>query len=60
MVRCYKRFDASFTGEEEEKVVVAVAAYGIGINWYADSGATDHVAADLDKLTTQEKYDGSE
>ncbi|XP_072147998.1 uncharacterized protein [Setaria viridis] len=34
------------------------AAYGIDTNWYADSGASDHITSNLEKLTMQEKYGG--
>lgn len=29
-------------------------------NWYIDTGATDHVTGELDKLTMKEKYNGGE
>jgi histone deacetylase 1/2 len=34
------------------------AAYGVDTNWYADSGATDHVTSNLEKLSFHEKYGG--
>jgi hypothetical protein len=30
------------------------------MNWYADSGATDHITIELDKLAIQDKYNGVE
>jgi histone deacetylase 1/2 len=33
-------------------------SYGVDTNWYIDSGATDHVTSELDKLTVQDKYGG--
>jgi hypothetical protein len=29
-------------------------------NWYADSGATDHITSELDKLAIGDKYNGGE
>jgi hypothetical protein len=31
-------------------------SYGIDINWYTDTGATDHVMGELNKLTTRDRY----
>lgn len=59
MIKCYKRFDTSFTGEEKA-ANTATTSYGIDTNWYVDSGATDHVTGELDKLTVRDKYTGNE
>jgi hypothetical protein len=50
MHMCFKRFDRSFSGEEKV-VAPATTSYGIDTNSYADSGATDHITSDLDKLS---------
>ena len=34
--------------------------YGIDTNWYADSGATEHITGELDKLTMREIYHGGD
>jgi histone deacetylase 1/2 len=34
------------------------SGYGVDTNWYVDSGATDHITGELDKLTMREKYGG--
>ena len=34
--------------------------YGYDTNWYADSGATDHITANLDKLKVRDKYKGTD
>jgi hypothetical protein len=33
-----------------------MASYGVDINWYVDSGATDHVTSELEKLTIHDKF----
>lgn len=57
--RCWKRFDASFTGEDKSANVTA-SSYGVDTNWYIDSGATDHITSELDKLTVKDKYAGND
>jgi histone deacetylase 1/2 len=59
VVRCFKTFDASFTGYPQ-KTVVSVTSYGVDTNWYMDTGATDHITGELEKLTIRDKYTGNE
>jgi hypothetical protein len=56
--RCWHRFDEDYVPEER----MAAAAMGSGHdnNWYTDSGATDHVAGDLEKLAIRNKYAGND
>jgi hypothetical protein len=39
--KCYTRFDLNYMGEE--KSANTANSYGMDSNWYAASGATDHV-----------------
>jgi histone deacetylase 1/2 len=32
--------------------------YGVDTNWYVDSGATNHITRELEKLTVRDKYKG--
>jgi hypothetical protein len=34
--------------------------HNVDTEWYTDTGATDHVTSDLEKLAVQEKYHGSD
>jgi hypothetical protein len=34
------------------------ASYGVDTNWYSDTGATDHITSELNKLSMHEKYTG--
>jgi hypothetical protein len=56
MIRCWKRFDMNFSRENK----MANNAEGPGCNvdtsWYADTGATNHITSELDKLAIHEKY----
>jgi hypothetical protein len=36
----------------------AVPSYGIDTNWYLDSGSTDHITNDPDRITPQERNGG--
>jgi hypothetical protein len=60
--RCYHRFDQSYQPEDRVAVAVGVqtASYQVDPNWYADSGATDHITSDLDRLTVKECYNGTD
>jgi len=61
VVRCFKRFDTNFTGPPQKSASSAnTAPYGVDTNWYVDSGATDHITGDLEKLSFRDKYRGGE
>ena len=48
VVRCFKRFDASFTSPPPKLASSATtSSYGADCNWYMDS---DHITGELDKL----------
>lgn len=52
-----------FEEDYQPNVKTAGAAsmnYGVDTNWYADSGATDHITAELEKLSVRDKYKGSD
>lgn len=53
VIQCFKRFDASFIGPPEKSASSAVTSYGVDMNWYMDSSATDHVTGELEKLTVR-------
>jgi hypothetical protein len=58
-LRCYKCFDASYNGEEKH-ANAASTGYNVDPEWYIDTGATDHIISELDKLAIHERYDGSD
>jgi hypothetical protein len=60
VVQCYrKRFDRDFTGEEKMANMVT-SPYGVNTNWCTDTGTTDHITSELDKLTMKGKCGGHE
>jgi hypothetical protein len=56
---CWQRLKKNFRGPERS-VNSALGAYGTDPIWYIDSGATDHIAGELDRLTMREQYNGQE
>jgi histone deacetylase 1/2 len=61
VLKCYKRFDASFTGAPENKSAsFGVMSYGLDTNWYVNSGATDNITGELEKLTIRDEYSGND
>jgi histone deacetylase 1/2 len=58
--RCYKRFDHSFSGPPQKSASNVTGSYGVDTNWYMDTGATDHITSDLEKMTVRDKYHGRE
>lgn len=45
---------------EERSTNNASTFYGVDTNWYLDPSATDHIAAELNMLSTQNKYYGQD
>ena len=61
VIRCYKHFDASFQGVQEQcSASSATTSYSVDTNWYSDTGTTDHVTGELEKLTVRDKYHGND
>ncbi|KAK1693377.1 hypothetical protein QYE76_010074 [Lolium multiflorum] len=62
-LKCHRRFDCSFHGEEEHpsaNIAGTNAGYQVDPNWYSDTGATDHITSDLDRLAFRERYNGTD
>jgi histone deacetylase 1/2 len=59
--RCFKRFDSNYSGPPQKSASnVTTSSYGVDINWYMDTGATDHITGDFERLTLRDKYHGGE
>jgi hypothetical protein len=56
---CWLRFDAEYVPGEK---TVNSAAHGYAADgaWYTDTGATDHITNELDKLVLHDKYHGND
>ncbi|XP_071683653.1 uncharacterized protein [Lolium perenne] len=58
-LKCWKRFNKDYNGEEKPAGSPA-HAYGIDTNWYLDTGASNHVTGELEKLTIRDRYHAHE
>jgi histone deacetylase 1/2 len=66
---CWHRFNKKFVPPSPgvgrsrspgpQKSVSSIApTYGVDTNWYLDSGATDNITNDLERLSTHDRYNG--
>lgn len=58
VIDCWYRYDEDFV--PDEKYAGTAASYGVDSNWYVDTGATDHITGELEKLTIRDKYKGQD
>jgi hypothetical protein len=56
VLRCWKRFDHNYTDKEKMVNNAEGPRYSVNTSWYSDTGSTDHVTSELDKLAMREKY----
>ncbi|CAM8893629.1 unnamed protein product [Rhodiola kirilowii] len=59
-LNCHNRFNEAYNAEEPRSRNAADRRNFNGTHWYMDSGATDHLTSDLERLTVQEKYTGKD
>jgi hypothetical protein len=58
-MNCWHKFDESFV-PDERFTGAAYGSYGVDTNWYTNTGATDHVTGELEKLAIRDKYKGGD
>jgi hypothetical protein len=58
--RCWHRFEEDYVPEERNTGAVMMNSYTIDNTWYTDTGATDHIMGELEKLSIHEKYNGTD
>ena len=54
---CWYRYDDD-DDQQQKTAGAATTSYGVDTNWYVDSGATDHVTGELEKMTVRDRYNG--
>lgn len=60
-LHCRNRFNHAYQLEEYRGGnSVTTGSYNADTNWYIDTGATDHLTSDLDRLSMQERYHGKD
>lgn len=47
---CWHRFDEDYVPEERH-ISAAATSYGVDTNWYTNTGSTDHITSNLEKLS---------
>lgn len=52
-LRCYYRFDHTYQSEENHVAATTTKSYLIDTNWYVDTGATDHITNELEKVNNK-------
>jgi hypothetical protein len=57
---CWHRFNESYIPEQKIIAHAATGSYNIDPNWYANSGATDHITGELEKIAIRNKYQGGD
>jgi hypothetical protein len=53
-------YEEDYEPNPRHTVAAATTSYTVDNNWYANSGATDHITSELDKLAIRDKYTGTE
>ncbi|WVZ67677.1 hypothetical protein U9M48_016724 [Paspalum notatum var. saurae] len=56
---CWHRYDENYV-PDQKLVAAATNSYTIDTAWYTDTGATDHITSELEKLSTRDKYAGND
>ena len=57
---CWHRFDENFVPEDKSINVANYGEYGVDSNWYTDTGASDHVTGEMDKMVIRDRYHGGD
>ncbi|KAK1601502.1 hypothetical protein QYE76_071924 [Lolium multiflorum] len=61
MVECWWRYSDDKKKDDRDREKGAhLASYGVDTNWYTDTGATDHITGELNKLLIANKYNGQD
>jgi histone deacetylase 1/2 len=57
--KCWHMFEEDYVPEERH-ASAAMNSYTVDNNWYTDTGATDHITGELEKLAVRDKYNGAD
>jgi uncharacterized membrane protein YgcG len=58
-LECWYRLDEE-SYPNQRSASAATHSYGVDTNWYTDTGSTDHITGELEKLSMKEKYKGKD
>ena len=59
---CWHIFDEDYVPDERHIAAATAAStsYKVDTNWYTNTGSTDHITSELEKLSMREKYNGND
>jgi hypothetical protein len=57
---CWYRMDETYQDDDPSANLAATSNYKVDTNWFLDTGATDHITSDLDRLAIRERYSGGD
>jgi hypothetical protein len=52
--------DKSFQDEHPSAALASTSSYKVDPNWYSDTGTTDHITSDLDRVAVRDQYKGND
>jgi hypothetical protein len=55
---CWYRYDEDYAPDNH--VAAMTSSSGTDPNWYLDSGVTDHITGEVEKMTFHERYNGND
>lgn len=58
-IRCWYRMDDSYNADPPSAAMASTSSK-VDADWYTDTGATDHITGDLDRLALRERYHGND
>jgi hypothetical protein len=59
--QCWYRYDDNYQKDDKPSAALAsMPTYSLDAPWYSDTGATDHITNDLERLAVREKYHSKE
>ncbi|KAK1646403.1 hypothetical protein QYE76_064208 [Lolium multiflorum] len=58
--KCWWRYSDDKKNRDDGEKGANLASYGVDTNWYTDTGATDHITGELNKLLVANKYHGQD
>jgi hypothetical protein len=59
VIRCWYRMDDSYNAKTSSAAMASTSSK-VDADWYTDTGATNHITSDLDRLALRERYHGND
>jgi hypothetical protein len=59
VIECWHRFDENYVSDDKY-AGATITSYGVDSNWYTDTGKTDHVTGEPEKLIVHDRFKGND